>query len=269
MARFSTTSYITAAAERSTVGGIGDLAGWIAGSKCTVALTGAGVSTASGLPDFRGPRGIWRTLDPSRFEVGALREDPDWVWRMFVEHFMPDADLRPNPAHLALAELESMGKLCAVLTQNVDGLHQMAGSRNVVELHGSTREAVCTSCGARVDMRSAAARVRSTGRAPRCPECGGLLRPDVVFFGEPLPRDALLRAIGYATASDVFLAVGTSLTVAPANSLPLRAKLNGARLAIINGEPTEMDDEADLVIRGRVEEVLPELVREVRRLLAE
>jgi len=248
---------------------VADLAGWIVNSGCTVALTGAGISTASGLPDFRGPSGIWRRLDPSGFEIDALREDPDRVWRMFVEHFLPDADLRPNPAHLALADLESIGRLCAVITQNVDGLHQIAGSRNVIELHGSTREAVCTSCGTRVEIRSAVAQVRSTGRAPRCPHCGGLLRPDVIFFGEPLPREALSAAIGYAARSDVFMAIGTSLTVAPANSLPMRAKLNGAKLVIINGEPTEMDGEADLVINGKVEEVLPSLVQEVRRLAEE
>ncbi len=243
-----------------------ELARWISASRCAVALTGAGVSTASGLPDFRGPSGIWRKLDPSKFEIGAFQEDPDWVWRMFVEHFLPDADLRPNPAHLALAELESMGRLCAVITQNVDGLHQKAGSRNVIEIHGSVRTASCTSCGRRFEMSYAASYVRSTGKSPRCPECGGLLRPDVVFFGEPLPHDALRSAISYSSASDLFLAIGTSLTVSPANMLPLRAKAHGARFVIVNGEETEMDDEADLVIRGRVEEVLPLLVQEVRRL---
>jgi NAD-dependent deacetylase len=249
--------------------GIEELARWISGSRCAVALTGAGISTASGLPDFRGPSGIWRRIDPSMFGIDALYEDPDWVWRMFVEHFLPDADLRPNPAHTALAELESMGRLCAVITQNVDGLHQRAGSSRVVELHGSSAHATCMSCGRRVEISVAVAQVRSTGRSPRCPSCGGLLRPDVIFFGEPLPADALSMAMEYAAGSDVFMAIGTSLTVSPANTLPLRAKLNGAKLAILNGEETEMDDEADLVIRGRVEELLPRLVQEVRRLAGE
>ncbi len=249
--------------------GIEELARWISSSKCTVALTGAGVSTASGLPDFRGPSGIWRRLDPSKFEIDAFYEDPDWVWRMFVEHFLPDVDLRPNPAHVALAELESMGRLCAVITQNVDGLHQKAGSSRVIELHGSSANAICTTCGRRVEISAAVAQVKSTGRSPRCPSCGGLLRPGVVFFGELLPADALREAIKYSEISDVFMAIGTSLTVSPANTLPLRAKLNGAKLAILNGEETEMDEEADLVIRGRVEELLPRLVQEVRRLAGE
>ncbi len=240
--------------------GIEKIASWISKARCTVALTGAGISTPSGLPDFRGPKGLWRRVDPSKFELDYFLDRPDEIWMLFVEHFLPHEELEPNPAHLALARLEEIGKLCAVVTQNVDGLHQRAGNRRVVEIHGNLRYAVCMSCGARHELSMAVSEVRRTKRAPRCPSCGGLLRPDVVFFGEPLPKDALMESFSLASSSDLFLAIGTSLAVSPANQLPLEAKRRGARLVIINEGPTEIDDMADIVIRGRLEMLMPEIV---------
>ncbi|MGC9130693.1 MAG: NAD-dependent protein deacetylase [Pyrobaculum sp.] len=242
-----------------------EVASAVARSSCNVALTGAGVSTASGIPDFRGPQGIWRVVDPEKFDIDYFYKNPDEVWDLFVNLFLPAFNVKPNPAHYALAELEKMGKLCAVITQNVDMLHQAAGSRNVVELHGALREAVCTQCGARYPLSEAVKR-RVSG-APRCPKCGGVLKPDVVFFGEPLPRDAVREAFMLAEMADVFMAVGTSLAVYPANQLPVVAKKRGAKLVIINADETFYDFYADYIVRGRVEEVLPRLVDKVKGML--
>lgn len=242
-----------------------EVASLIVRSSCNVALTGAGVSTASGIPDFRGPQGVWRMVDPEKFEISYFYDHPDEVWDLFVEFFLPTFNAKPNPAHYALAELEKLGKLCAVITQNVDMLHQAAGSRNVVELHGSLKDAVCVECGARYPL-SEVLRLRTRG-APRCPKCGGVLKPDVVFFGEPLPRDALREAMMLAEMADVFIAAGTSLAVYPANQLPLIAKKRGAKLVVINADETYYDFAADFVIRGKVEEVLPALVEKVKGML--
>ncbi len=231
-------------------------------SNCVVALTGAGVSTASGIPDFRGPQGLWRRLDPSKFEISYFHRNPDEVWGIFISTFAIRDDIAPNPAHKALAELEAMGKLCAVITQNIDGLHQKAGSRRVVEIHGSLRYAVCTKCGMKYPLAEVLREYK--GAAPRCKVCGGVLKPDVVFFGEPLPQEALNEAVMLAELSDLFIVIGSSLAVAPANRLPFIAKRRGAKLVIVNGEPTELDEIADVVIRGRVEEILPKVVEALK-----
>ncbi|MEZ0320161.1 MAG: NAD-dependent protein deacetylase [Pyrobaculum sp.] len=242
---------------------VDEVASLLARSSCNVALTGAGVSTASGIPDFRGPHGVWRRVDPEKFEIHYFYENPDEVWDLFVQYLLPAFDVKPNPAHYALAELEKMGKLCSVITQNVDRLHQAAGSKNVVELHGALQYAVCTKCGRRYPL--AEVLKKRTRGAPRCEKCGGVLKPDVVFFGEPLPQDALREAFTLAEIADVFLAVGTSLAVYPANQLPLAAKKRGAKLVIINADETFYDFYADYVTRGRVEEVLPKIVDGVKR----
>jgi NAD-dependent deacetylase len=242
-----------------------EVASLIARSSCTVALTGAGVSTPSGIPDFRGPQGVWRVIDPEKFDVEYFHKNPDEVWDLFVQYLLPAFDVKPNPAHHALAELERLGKLCAVITQNVDMLHQAAGSKNVIELHGALRDAVCINCGARYPLAEALKRRRAG--APRCPKCGGVLKPDVVFFGEPLPQQALKEAFMLAEMAEVFLAVGTSLAVYPANQLPVIAKKRGAKLVIINADETFYDFFADYIIRGKVEEVLPALVARVKDIL--
>ena len=225
-------------------------------SQFAVVMTGAGVSTASGIPDFRGPRGLWRTVDPSLFEISYFYSNPLDSWRLFHERFGSLRDVRPNPAHIAIARLEEVGLVKAVITQNIDGLHQAAGSRRVVELHGNAGRAVCTQCGRRYPIEEALRAVRE-GRLPTCPVCGGLLKPDVVYFGEPLPMDALQDAYFLAESSDLFMVVGSSLAVSPANQLPLVARARGARLIIINMGETTLDDVADLKVEAPVEKFLP------------
>ena len=238
----------------------------LASSRRAVALTGAGVSTASGIPDFRGPRGLWRRVDPDIFTIDRFLEEPMESWRVFVEMYESMRGVRPNPAHYALAVLEREGVLVAVITQNIDGLHQAAGSRRVVEIHGSARWAVCLNCGHRVPLGEAVEEARR-GRLPRCPRCGGLLKPDVTFFGEPLPEAALREALELAASSDAMLVAGSSLVVSPANQLPQIAKLRGARLVIANAGETMLDHLADVKVEGPVEVTLPLICRETLRLL--
>jgi NAD-dependent deacetylase len=225
-----------------------------------VALTGAGVSTASGIPDFRGEGGIWGAqFDPADFRIGRFRSDPAGFWadRLELHEAMFPGEIRPNAAHEALAELESAGHLDAMITQNTDGLHHEAGSERVLELHGNAQRVVCTDCGRKADAAPVRERVRDGERPPRC-ECGGLLKPDVVLFGESLPEAILADARRRAIESDVFLAIGSSLTVEPAASLPRVAAQRGT-LAILNLDPTPHDDRAAVVLREDVTESLPAL----------
>ncbi len=232
---------------------------------CTVALTGAGISTPSGIPDFRSPGGLWSRVDPSIFDISYFNSRPDITWLKYLEMIEEIRDKQPNPAHRALAELEEKGLLEAVITQNIDGLHQKAGSRRVLEIHGNAYRAVCTACGARYPIDEALEKVRK-GEPPKCPRCGGLLKPDVVFFGEPLPYKVYMEALRLAKTCKVFLAIGSSLVVQPAASLPLHAHSSGAFLAIINLQPTPLDPIADEVIHGRVEETLPLIARLVEEI---
>lgn len=232
------------------------LAEMLLAAKNAVILTGAGVSTASGIPDFRGPSGLWRRLDPSLFEISYFYQDPLGSWRLFMERFGQLRGVRPNPAHMAIARLEELGLVKAVITQNIDGLHQAAGSRRVIELHGNASRAVCTECGRKYDIEEAFKAVKE-GRLPTCPVCGGLLKPDVVYFGEPLPPDALEEAFSLAESSDLFIVVGSSLAVSPANQLPIMAKARGAKLAIVNVGETTLDDMADLRVDAPVEKFMP------------
>ncbi len=231
-----------------------------------IALTGAGVSTPSGIPDFRGPEGLWKRIPPRLFEIGYFLSHPEESWRVFLQLYDSMRGVKPNPAHYALAALEEAGVLKAVITQNIDGLHQAAGSRNVIELHGSLREAVCVQCGYRVGLEEAVEEARRKG-VPRCPRCGGVLKPDVVFFGEPLPTSELLRAFQLARESDAVLVAGSSLYVTPANQVPVIAKEHGARVIVVNMGDIALPWVADVFIRGRVEEVLPMLCRETLSML--
>ncbi|MGC9209208.1 MAG: NAD-dependent protein deacylase [Nitrososphaeria archaeon] len=242
-----------------------EIAELIAQSRCTVALTGAGISTASGIRDFRGPQGIWRIIDPEKFEISYFLDHPDEVWELFVRYFNLGSEVSPNPAHISLAELERIGKLCAVITQNIDGLHQKAGSKNVIELHGNLESAVCLSCRRTYSLRQVLSEY--SGGAPRCKRCGGILKPDIIFFGEPLKSEVLEKAAEISRMSDVFLTIGTSLAVSPANQLPVLAKMRGAKLVIINEGATEEDDLGDYIIRERVEIALPSIVEKVKEKL--
>jgi NAD-dependent deacetylase len=225
-----------------------------------LALTGAGVSTASGLPDFRSPGGLWERLDPMvDGHVDMLSRDPGRVWQCWAEPLV-GAEILPNPAHDALARLEAGGFIVGVVTQNIDGLHHAAGS-DAVEVHGHLRSASCLACGAEEDMSSAVARYAATGRAPECLVCGGILRPQVVLFGEPLPASAWGRAALLAEDAGGCLCIGTSLQVYPAAGLA-EAFVHARRpLAIVSQQPTELWEHADPRLLRAAEELLPAVVR--------
>ncbi len=231
-------------------------------------FTGAGVSTESGIPDFRGPSGLWRRIPPEVFSIEYFLSNPGEVWRLYAELHRVLAEARPNPAHRAIARLEEMGLVEAVITQNIDGLHQAAGGRRVLELHGSGREAVCLACGARLGIEEAIRLGQEMGWPPRCPRCGGLLKPDAVFFGEPLPRGVLEEALRLARRARAVLVVGSSLQVYPAALVPEEAARHGARLITVNLEPTPLDWRAELVVRERAGRFLPLVVEEAEKLLA-
>ncbi|MFC5969771.1 NAD-dependent protein deacylase [Halomarina salina] len=238
---------------------VDSLASEIRDAEAVVAFTGAGVSTASGIPDFRGEDGLWNRYDVDDFHVRRLRADPAGFWadRLDLAEELY-ADAGPNAAHEALARLEEAGHVEAVVTQNVDGLHHAAGSESVIELHGNGSRVACLDCGERFDAESVRERVRGGERPPTC-DCGGLLKPDVVLFGEQLPEAAMLRAQSLAEGADVFLAVGSSLSVEPAAGLPRAAERRGATLAVVNLDETPLSDRAAYDLRADVTDVLPRL----------
>lgn len=244
---------------------IDQVAGWLRSARSTVALTGAGVSTESGIPDFRGPDGIW-TRDPAAerlSNIGYYVADPAIrreSWRRRVEH--PAWDATPNDAHRALAALEAAGRLTLLVTQNIDGLHLAAGTspERLVEIHGSIRDSACLACGDRRPMAETLARVRDGDPDPACLECGGILKSATISFGQNLDPMLLARAQEAAAACDLFLAIGTSLSVYPVARLPELALEYGARLVIINAEPTHLDERADVVLHGSAASVLTGLV---------
>ena len=225
-----------------------------------VVLTGAGVSTESGIPDFRSPTGLWAQFDPLEFgSIDAFRRDPIKVWSFYKPRISMLTDAQPNPAHIALAELEQHGLVQAVVTQNIDLLHERAGSREVVEVHGSIRTATCPGCGARYELEQVLA-LLGEADAPACPACGEIVKPDVVFFGELLPPEAIDRAYKLAQAAALMLVVGSALEVYPIAGVPEETLAAGGKLAIINRGPTPYDGRANLRIDGSAGEVLPAVV---------
>lgn len=240
---------------------IGSLADVLAAADTAVALTGAGISRPSGIPDFRSDDGLWTEYDQRDFGLVAFEADPGAFWERWLEtHDEMLADgVEPNSAHEALATLEAGGHLDAVVTQNVDGLHRAAGSESVIALHGRGDRAVCRDCGRQVDIDGPMARAREGDLPPTCEACGGTLKPDTILFGERLPVGERRRATKLARESDVFLAVGSSLTVEPAASLPMTAADRNATLAVINADPTKHDERADYVFHADVTDVLPAL----------
>jgi NAD-dependent deacetylase len=233
----------------------------IAESDRIVGFTGAGISTESGIPDFRSPNGIWATNRIIEYqEFISSRAGRIESWRQKVLMWPEMRDAKPNAGHHAFAELERRGTLRAMITQNIDGLHQRAGSTNVIELHGTTVEAVCLTCGDRILMDEAVRRVEAGDPAPECDHCGGLLKPATVSFGQAMPAREMELAVKACYDCDVFLAVGSSLVVYPAAELPELAKRNGAALIIINRTPTPMDGIADLVLNEEIGRALPKLV---------
>jgi NAD-dependent protein deacetylase/lipoamidase len=225
-----------------------------------VALTGAGISTESGIPDFRSPTGIWAHYDPQEYAtIEAFRADPLKVWSFYGRRFRALTEAEPNAAHLALAKLERAGFVRAVVTQNIDLLHGRAGSRDVVEVHGSIRTSRCLRCGARKTLAEVMPFVERA-EVPRCEACGEVLKPDVVFFGELLPAPAIDRAYELARTTGVLLVVGSQLEVWPVSLLPEETVQGGGAVAIVNVGPTSFDSRAALKIEEAAGETLTALV---------
>lgn len=231
-----------------------------------VALTGAGISTESGIPDFRGPKGVW-TLNPKAEELSDIRyymADPEvrrLAWQERLAH--PAWTAKANAGHMALVEMEKNGRLHALITQNIDGLHQRAGnsSQKVIEVHGTVHEVRCMNCHWRGPMQATLERVRAGEEDPDCRSCGGILKSATISFGQGLDPQIIDRALQAAEEADLLIAIGTSLSVYPvANAVPL-AKSAGAHVIIVNAEPTAMDGMADLVLRGAIGEILPQLAQ--------
>ncbi|MEO9224211.1 MAG: Sir2 family NAD-dependent protein deacetylase [Acidimicrobiales bacterium] len=241
------------------------VARWVAEAERVVVLTGAGISTDSGIPDFRGPNGVW-TKNPAAEKSSDIRyyvADPEVrkvAWQGRLHH--PAWTAEPNAGHSALAELDRTGRLLMLVTQNVDGLHQRAGvpPERVVEIHGTVTRVVCLSCDDRRPMAYALDRVRAGEADPACEICDGILKSDTISFGQSLVEADLRRAEAAAASADLLLTVGTTLTVYPVAALPAIAQQAGARVVTINGQETAFDDRADAVVRGQIGDLLPDVV---------
>lgn len=237
-----------------------ELAALIHDRQPCVVLTGAGVSTESGIPDFRSPSGLWATFDPLEYgSIEAFRADPLKVWSFYKPRVAMLTEAEPNPAHLALAELERRGFVEAVVTQNIDLLHGRAGSKEVVEAHGSIRTATCPGCGERYPLEQVL-ELLDDADAPACPACGAILKPDVVFFGELLPPEAIERAYELSRRTRLLLVVGSALEVYPIAGLPEETLAAGGALAIVNHGRTPYDGRAVLRVGGSAGEILPAVV---------
>ena len=248
--------------------GIERLARLITESERTVVFTGAGVSTESGIPDFRSPNGIWSKYDPEDFTIQKFLRSPaarKSFWKMSAEGGLL-AEAEPTPAHYAVADLHHSGKLDCVITQNIDNLHQKAGvpENKVFELHGNMRRVVCLSCGNRLPMLDVVQKVKEGIEIPGCPDCQGILKPDAVLFGEALPVVTLREATRRAQKCDLLIVIGSSLVVYPAAYMPAYAREAGARLAIVNLTATPLDCHATVCIQGKAGEIMPRVVAMVR-----
>jgi NAD-dependent deacetylase len=241
-----------------TIAGLDLAAELLAASAHAIALTGAGISVDSNIPAFRGAQGLWDRYDPLEYaHIDAFRADPARVWTMLRELGDIIAASRPNPGHRSLARLEAIGRLQAVITQNVDGLHQRAGSKRVIEFHGSGERLACLAGHGPFDRAS----VRFEGAPPACPRCGAILKPDVVFFGEAIPSRALLAAEVELERADLVLVLGTSAEVSPAAEIPAAARGRGARVIEINLEPTHLTGGiANVTLLASTSRALPALV---------
>jgi NAD-dependent deacetylase len=247
---------------------INKVAEMIAASKRLVVFTGAGISTESGIPDFRGPDGLWTKVDPEDFTIDRFLRSGETrtkVWYYLVEGGLM-ANAQPNKAHLAIAELEKMNKLSSVITQNIDNLHQRAGNNpnKVYELHGNMEWLVCLDCGERYDLELMRKKHSSPDHFPVCEKCRGILKPGVVFFGEMLPQDTLMSAQRESEMSDLFIVIGSSLVVYPAAYMPLYAKQSGAKIVIINMGDTGHDDIADVFINAPAGETMTKIMERLK-----
>ncbi len=240
----------------------------IAKAKHAVVFTGAGVSAESGIPTFRGEDGLWKKYNPEEVaSIYGFRRNPKAFWE-FSKDLLGKTTAEPNPAHYSIAELEKMGIVKAVITQNIDMLHQRAGNTKVLELHGSVERLECLDCGEEHTW-DYVNEFLIRNEIPRCKKCKSYyVKPKVVLFGEALPRDVLMEAVEQSRKCDVFIVVGSSLVVYPAAELPFLAKRSGAKLIIINAEPTHADSMAEVVIIGKAGEVLPKIVKKVKEIKA-
>lgn len=233
----------------------------IINSKMTLGLTGAGISVESGIPDFRSAGGLWSRFDPAEYAtITAFRANPEKVWQMLREMGEVVDRARPNKAHVGLGELEKMGYLHYIITQNIDNLHQAGGSNNVIEYHGNSSTLSCLWCGNRYKTEEKRDEI-----PPRC-ECKKVLKPDVIFFGEPIPQDAMNRSFMLASSAQTLMVIGTSAVVSPVNTIPSIAKQNGAKIIEINKERTHLTDTmTDIFLEGSAGEVVSALVETVRK----
>lgn len=234
----------------------------VTAARRVVAFTGAGISTESGIPDFRSPGGLWTTNKPIEFDDFLASADMrKEAWRRKFAIDEATAGVRPNRGHHALAHLVSIGKITTVITQNIDNLHQDSGipGERIVELHGNGTYARCLDCGRHHELAVIRDAFTATGEPPDCDGCGGVVKSATISFGQPMPVDAMRRAEAATTDCDLFLAIGSSLVVYPAAGFPLLAKRNGAGLVIVNREPTGLDTYADLVVAGEIGEILEPL----------
>lgn len=250
---------------------INKVAEMIAASKKLVIFTGAGISTESGIPDFRGPDGLWTKVDPNDFTIDRFLSSAETrtkVWYLFIEGGAL-LDAAPNRAHLAIAELEKMNKLSSIITQNIDNLHQKAGSnpKKVHELHGNMLWLVCLDCGARYPVAEMRKKHPSPDHFPVCEKCQGLMKPDVVFFGEMLPQDTLMSAQIESTKCDLFMVIGSSLVVYPAAYMPVYAKQSGAKIVIINMGDTGQDNIADIFINAPAGDTMERIVAKLKEIV--
>ncbi len=246
--------------EIDVEGALGRVADRLSEANSAFFFTGAGVSTESGIPDFRGPNGLWKKIDPKLFTIQNYVRDPEirkqsWQMRLDGELFSAD----PNPGHTAIADIERNGFSSAVVTQNIDGLHQAAGSTDVIEVHGTVRETMCLDCGERLPVGVTVARVEAGDADPACSTCGGILKVATISFGQQLDPEVLDRAFELAESADVCVAAGSSLSVTPAAYVPARVAERGKCLVIVNEEPTELDSLAAERISAKTGAALPAL----------
>jgi NAD-dependent deacetylase len=241
---------------------IAKIAQFLVESNRAIAFTGAGISTESGIADFRSPGGIWSKYQPVYYRDFLQDEDARRrYWKMKKEGYRELKMAKPNDGHRALARLEAVGKIIAVITQNIDGLHQDAGSRRVLELHGTSRYCICLECTARFDPDEIQESMEAGVEIPLCKHCGGLLKSATISFGQSLPADVLAEAFDLSTRADLVFAIGSSLVVEPAASIPLQAKNNGARLVIINKTETPLDKLADAVVHQPIGATLSQVIK--------
>jgi len=251
-------------------GQIEKVAQWIMASKKTVVFTGAGLSTESGIPDFRSPGGLWDKYNPEDFyyqNFVVSEASREKYWQMASEMYEPMKKAQPNLAHLAIAEMERLGKLDCVITQNIDGLHFKAGNseEKVIQLHGTALYVSCLNCQKRYDRDEIQERLRKTLKVPYCDDCGGPLKPATISFGQSMPERETQEAYHRSSISDLFIAIGSSLVVQPAASMPMIAKQNRAKLVIINRDPTPYDDMADIVINGLAGPTMASILKKVKQ----